>query len=251
MAPAHLDHAELLATITAETARLSGALAAAGLDAAVPTAPGWNTARLARHVGDAHRWAEAVVRTRATEFVAVTSLDDRTPPDDHDGVARWLASGAQRLVAALDEAGPDTEVWSWAQQPSSGFWARWAVHETLLRRVDVELAAGLAVTVDPGPAVDGVGHWLDVLALTDDGAHPLRGDGETVHLHATDGHGEWTLTRTPDGLRWAEGHARGDAALRAAAADLLLVLTGRRPVDGLDVRGDRAVLDALLADTEF
>jgi uncharacterized protein (TIGR03083 family) len=249
--PAPLDHTDLLTAITTETARLSAALGVAGLDAPVPTVPGWHTARLARHVGDAQRWAEAVVRTRATEFVAVTGLDDRTPPDDADGVAQWLVSGAQRLVAALTDAGPDTQVWSWAEQPSSGFWARWAVHETLLRRVDAELAAGLPVVVDPALAVDGVGHWLDVLALTDDGAHPLRGTGETVHLHATDHDGEWTLTRTPDGLRWEPGHARGDAALRAPAADLLRVLTRRRTLGGLDVLGDRAVLDDLLADTDF
>lgn len=251
MEHAPLRHTERLAAITTETDRLSAAVARAGLDAAVPTAPGWPAARLARHVGDAHRWAEAVVRTRASEYVAITALDDRTPPDDADGVGQWLAAGAQRLVDVLAEAGPDTEVWSWAGQPSSGFWARWAVHETLLRRVDAELAAGVAVGVDPGLAVDGVGHWLDVLALSDDGAHPLRGRGETVHLHATDHDGEWTLTRAADGLHWAPGHARGDAALRAPAADLLRVLTRRRDLDGLEVFGDRAVLDALLADTDF
>lgn len=251
MAEKDTAHALQLAAIMAETGRLADALDTAGLDAAVPTTPGWHTARLARHVGDAHRWAEAVVRTRSSEFVAITSLDDRTPPEDVTGVAQWLTAGAQRLVAALDEAGPDTEVWSWAQQPSSGFWARWALHETLLRRVDAELAAGLAVTVDPALALDGVGHWLDVLALTDDGTHPLRGDGETVHLHATDRDGEWTLTRTPGGLAWASGHAKGDAALRASSQDLLLVLTRRRGLEGLDVFGDRAVLEELLADTDF
>lgn len=246
-----MQHAQRSAAITAETDRLAAALARTGLEAPVPTAPGWHAARLARHVGDAQRWAEAVVRTRATDFVAVTSLDDRTPPDDADGVALWLAAGAQRLVDTLAEAGPDAEVWSWAEQPSSGFWARWALHETLLRRVDAELAAGVEVELDPAVAVDGVGHWLDVLSQTDDGAHPLRGHGETVHLHATDHDGEWTLTRTPDGLRWEPGHAKGDAALRATAGELLLVLTRRRSLDGLAVFGDRAVLDALLADTDF
>lgn len=251
MADKGAAHAHRLTAITAETDRLAHALGTAGLEAAVPTTPGWHTARLARHVGDAHRWAEAVVRTRSSEFVAITSLDDRTPPEDVTGVAQWLTAGAQRLVAVLDEAGPDTEVWSWAEQPSSGFWARWALHETLLRRVDAELAAGLDVAVDPALAVDGVGHWLDVLALTDDGTHPLRGGGETVHLHATDHDGEWTLTRTPGGLVWANGHAKGDAALRAPAQDLLLVLTRRRGLEGLEVFGDRAVLEELLADTDF
>lgn len=246
-----MEHPHRLEVIVTETDRLGAALVDAGLDAPVPTAPGWHTARLARHVGDAQRWAEAVVRTRASEFVAVSSLDDRTPPDDVAGVAQWLAAGAQRLVDALVEAGPEADVWSWGDEATSGFWARWALHETLLRRVDAELAAGREPVVAADLAVDGVDHWLGVLALTDDGEHPLRGSGQAVHLHATDTVGEWILTRAPEGLRWAHAHSKGDAALRAPAHQLLGVLTRRRGLDGLEVFGDRSVLESLLAATPF
>ncbi len=36
------------------------------------------------------------------------------------------------------------------------------------------------------------------------------------------------------------GHAKGDAAVRGPAADLLLWLWGRRPLDGFEVFGDRS-----------
>jgi hypothetical protein len=42
-------------------------------------------------------------------------------------------------------------------------------------------------------------------------------------------------------------HAKADVAARGPAADLLLVCWRRRPVDTVDVVGDRTVLDAWLS----
>jgi hypothetical protein len=44
-------------------------------------------------------------------------------------------------------------------------------------------------------------------------------------------------------------HAKGDAALRGPAADLLLALWHRLPLDDLDVVGDRAVAERFVART--
>lgn len=237
-------------SLARETRRLADAVVAAGLDTEVPTAPGWDVARLARHVGHAHRWAEAVVRTG--EPVAPTAVDDRTPPmdaeGDADGVAAWLHSGADQLQRALDAHHPGTEVWSWSDEATPAFWARWAVHETLLRRVDVELAAGLPAVVDPATAVEGIDHWLGIVTLDDGGVHPLAGTGEAIHLHATDAAGEWLLTRGADGPTWSHGHTRADVAVRGPVADLLLVLLRRSDVGSVQVLGDAVVLTDLLAD---
>ncbi len=233
-------------SLARETQRLADAVVAAGLGTAVPTAPGWDVAHLARHVGHAHRWAEAVVRTG--EPVAPTAVDDRTEPRDADGVAAWLRSGADRLQRALDAHHPGTEVWSWSDEATPAFWARWAEHETLLRRVDAELAAGLPPTVDPTTAIEGIDHWLGIVTLDDGGGHPLAGSGETVHLHATDAAGEWLLTRGADGPTWSHGHTRADVAVRGPVADLLLVLLRRADVGAVEVLGDAAVLTDLLAD---
>ena len=56
----------------------------------------------------------------------------------------------------------------------------------------------------------------------------MRGDGQTLHFHATDAPGEWLARREQDGIV-AGTHARqGDVAVRGPAADLLLVISRRR-----------------------
>ena len=61
----------------------------------------------------------------------------------------------------------------------------------------------------------------------------------SVHLHCTDADGEWTVAAGSDGqVEVTREHAKGDAALRGTAADLLLVLTQGLPVDAVAVFGD-------------
>ena len=48
------------------------------------------------------------------------------------------------MLAALESAADDTPVWNWTTQspgPAS-FWSRRLAHETLIHRVDIELAQG-------------------------------------------------------------------------------------------------------------
>ena len=52
--------------------------------------------------------------------------------------------------------------------------------------------------------------------------------GGTVHLHCTDVPGEWTFTARGTTFEATGGHAKADVALRGPAAELLLVLWGRR-----------------------
>ena len=68
----------------------------------------------------------------------------------------------------------------------------------------------------------------------------------TLHLHRTDGDGEWLLSSAGDQLVVGHEHAKGDAAARGTASDLNLLVWGRRQPT-LEVFGDEAVLDAWLA----
>jgi len=74
----------------------------------------------------------------------------------------------------------------------------------------------------------------------------LGGSGETLHLHATDIEGEWLVTLQSDHITIDRGHAKGDAAVRATAIDLLLFVWGR-DLGGLEHFGDHAVIDRLFA----
>ncbi len=80
------------------------------------------------------------------------------------------------------------------------------------------------------------------------GRAPLGG---SVRLHATDADGQWLVTETGDGLQVTRGHAKGDAAARGLAGDLLLLLWRRRGDGDVEVHGDAAVLDRLLARTDL
>ena len=75
-------------------------------------------------------------------------------------------------------------------------------------------------------------------------ATPLNG---TVHLHCTDGEGEWFIAT--DGTVERK-HEKGDVALRGSASDLLAALQGRVDIDDLEVFGDPAIARNLIESLE-
>lgn len=237
------------AALTADTERFAEVVGGADLATRVPTCPRWTLAQLAAHTGVAHRWVAAIVAERATRAVPEPASDAPSGPTE---LAAWLRDGAARLSAVLREAGVNTPVWSWSADHRAGFWLRRMANETLVHRVDAELAVGCSPVVAADAAADAVSEWFWLLA--GEGAE-LRGDGETLHFHATDDGlgeaGEWLVHRTPDGVTWEHGHAKGDVAVRGSAAELMLVLARRAPVSTVTVFGDGALLDHWLSQTAF
>jgi uncharacterized protein (TIGR03083 family) len=243
--------------LRAETERIAEVLRAADPSTPVPTTPEWTLARLAEHVGHGQRWAATIVERRLVEPIPNADIDDARMPDDPDGRTAWLVAGARRLADAVRDAGPDAPVWTWAADRTAGFWLRRITHDTLVHRLDAELAVGRAVELAPDIAADGVSDLLMVFE-TLSGDHPdpilagLRGTGQTLHFHATDAGlgeaGEWRARRDPSGVAWEHGHGRADVAVRGRALDLLLLLSRRAAPGavGVEILGDRAVLDAWL-----
>ena len=78
------------------------------------------------------------------------------PPDDLAGLARWLRDGAGELVEAIRTVGPQTPVWSWADDQRVGFWARRMVHEIAVHRADIELALGHRFALEAELAADAI-----------------------------------------------------------------------------------------------
>ena len=62
-------------------------------------------------------------------------------------------------------------------------------------------------------------------------------------MHRTDGDGEWMLKGDGDRVVVTEEHAKGDAAVRGSAEDLLLWIWGRSS-EGVEILGDTEVADA-------
>ncbi|AEW93780.1 MULTISPECIES: maleylpyruvate isomerase family mycothiol-dependent enzyme [Streptomycetaceae] len=257
-----LDHDAYLSQLTAEADRLREVLRDADPGAHVPTCPDWSLAELIGHLGGVHRWVTQVVTTRAQEPLRRDLVAGDEPPKDAEGLARWLGDGVTPLVAALREAGPDTRVWSWAGVPTTAFWSRRMVLETLVHRADAAIALQRPYDAPAELAADAIDEWLELMASESalrfrPQLAELRGDGERLHLHATDApaqlNAEWVVERTPQGITWRREHAKGDVALRAPLTDLFLAFHRRLPLDHerLEIIGDRALLDHWLEHTAF
>ncbi|HEY3608242.1 MAG TPA: maleylpyruvate isomerase family mycothiol-dependent enzyme [Pseudonocardiaceae bacterium] len=223
----------------------------------VPTCPEWTLRELIRHVGRAYYWVTAILSSGSTSPTPLDDVPDGDLPERTDQYGDWVRAGATRMVDAAAAAGPDAAVWTWAGDGGAGFWLRRITHETVVHRADAAIAVGRDFTVAPDLAVDGITEQFEILpaiATYRRTLAQLAGTGQTLHFHATDADdGEWLVRRIPDGFTWAHGHAKADVAVRATAADLLLLLSGRTPADGpgVEIFGDDALLAHWLEHTKF
>jgi uncharacterized protein (TIGR03083 family) len=233
-----VEHAVYVEAIRREGAALAAAARDAGVDATVPSCPDWTIADLLSHLGRIHQWVAGIVTERRQERGTHWS-EIAAPP----AAARleWFEGGVKLLADALAASGPNVVVWTWTPDTTAGFWARRQSYETTIHRVDAQLASNPPDPVDRERAVDGIDELLDLIPYWP-WADRVRGGGETVHVHCTDGAGEWFARLNPDGLVVTREHAKGDVAVRGTASDLLLGLYGRVSLDALDVIGDASVL---------
>ncbi|WP_432105481.1 maleylpyruvate isomerase family mycothiol-dependent enzyme [Streptomyces sp. bgisy091] len=255
-----LAHERYCDEILTQTALLGALLDGADITRRVPTCPDWTLRDLVVHVGGAHRWVGEIVRGRAAEDIP----EDRVPgiggPEGEgtEALRTWLSDGASATVEALREAGPDTEVWTWAWERRTAFWARRMAHETAVHRADAALATDTPFEVAPDLAADTIDEWLQIVAFAQAGGDPeaaeLRGGGRSLHLHATDVPGaEWLIEFGEEAFTWRAAHAKATVALRGPLTELMLAFNRRQKPDegGLEVLGDRALLDFWLDRSSF
>lgn len=256
-----LSHDRYCAEITAQSELLSSRIEGTDLAVPVPTCPGWTIGHLVRHVGRVQRWAERIVRTRATGPLPVEPV----PADlDEDAavLGPWLVKGAEQLVDALREAGPDTPVWTPVAGGTTAFYARRFTHETAVHRADATLAVGADFALDQDVALDAIDEWLELGSLPMHfEIHPwtreLLGPGRTLHLHATDtpaeATAEWVVDLTGDALVWRRAHEKAAVAVRGPLVDLLLLVYKRRPArsENIQILGDAGLLDFWLERVSF
>jgi uncharacterized protein (TIGR03083 family) len=230
--------------LIAENARLVDLVGEVDHAVPIPSCPGWDVTKLLRHVGRGHRWAATMIETRATERLDPREVPGGKPPADLAGTLDWLRDSAATVPAAVDATGADVPVWTFTGPKPAEWWIRRRLHEETVHRADLLLALDREVDLDPELAVDGLSEWLDLLVAR-------GGVSADLHLHATDVQGEWTIRPDGDGMAWEPGHGKAAAALRGPAARLLLVMLRRVPVERVELFGERAVVDDLLANSGF
>lgn len=225
-----------------------------GLDAAVPSCPGWTVRDVVNHMGMLQRQKAFVVGEDRTdnEFV----LD---PPGDD--LLGWFREGTELLVKVLKSTSPEAKRWSWFPSgQTAGFWCRRISQETLIHRVDVELAHNAVTTVDEDMATDGVDEALVVFLMRKPSWVTITPSDSFIRLKTPQR--SWLLqeadmsgkTRSgpelsgPAIVLQDSGHGSPVACeISGAASALDLWLWGRGDLSNLVVTGDASHADRLRA----
>ncbi len=251
--------------IERETLRFAEVVRGADPGTAVPSCPGWTLADLTRHVGALQRWFSTLLTGLVQEPPRSRDVELGLPEQAAE-YADWVAGGVPAVGAVLRATDPQAAMWAWGEDQHARFWARRMLFETFVHRVDAESAVGLESDIDPVLAADGVDEFLVNLPYAGvfaPAVAKLRGTGETIAFQCADAAGgtgeQWRVRLEPDGFRLApragaaDAPSEAQAVVRGRAADLLLLLYGRRSYEetAFDVSGELPVLDHWFAHTAF
>ncbi|WP_244170135.1 maleylpyruvate isomerase family mycothiol-dependent enzyme [Amycolatopsis tolypomycina] len=166
-----LSHDRLAVALVTEADLFSVVIAGADPDVRVPTCPEWTLRDLTRHVGVAYHKSAAIIASRPTGYVPFEAVTIDEPPA-FETLGAWLRDGAERLVAAVTEVGPETPTSTWTPDRRAGFWTRRLTHETVVHRADATFATGAPYDVDADLAADGIAEGLDLVAVFSRLQHP-------------------------------------------------------------------------------
>ena len=229
--PTELTLDEHLAALRRSGAALRDAASSAGLEAQVPTCPGWNVADLVTHQGMVHRWAAATLRLESDHQTTDSVAAAAAAPD----LLEWYSAGLDALIATVTAAAPDVQATVFLNDAPAPrqFWARRQAHETTIHGVDA-ISARLGrwpgaedVTIDPALAADGIDELLTGFVTRGKGrlhtAEPC-----TLLVRIADTGQAWTLRISEGPLVTTPGATDApDAVFTGSAVQLYLSLWNR------------------------
>jgi uncharacterized protein (TIGR03083 family) len=249
-----MERSRLLECLAADVARLRE-VAASNLTAAVPSCPGWTVADLVRHVAE--------VYLHKVECMRLNASPDPWPPADlaSEDPIELLDRAYAELAgefAARDAASP-SRTWHEPDQ-TVGFWIRRMAQETVIHRLDAELALGVPVAAIPEDlAVDGIDEVLKLFAGY--GSHVWLEDFEPVLAGAkgrtvivgVDGGPGWLVRIEATGVDVSDADPAAaastavDGTVSGSAVGVLRWLWARESagVSDVQVEGDEATLTEL------
>ena len=161
--------------------------------AAVPTCPGWTVADLIRHVGEVYLHKTQAMRD------GVEPADWPPPRIAGESPRDLLEQAYADLRGELDASSPADPAGTWyGPDQTVGFWIRRMAHETVIHRIDAELATGQPVAPIPDDlAIDGIDELLRVFL-----AYSVAEWGDDFSDILDDSPGE-TVSLRADGAAWA------------------------------------------------
>ncbi|HEX2419673.1 MAG TPA: maleylpyruvate isomerase family mycothiol-dependent enzyme [Micromonosporaceae bacterium] len=150
-----MEMSRYLACLWHDAARLR-AIAVDNLELSVPSCPGWTVADLIGHVAEAYQ--------HKTECIRQGKLPKPwpPPPTGEEPVERFDRSLSE-LLAEFDKHQPTDAAGTWyTPDQSVGFWIRRMAQETVIHRVDAELAISDVTAIPTDLALDGVDEVLGI-----------------------------------------------------------------------------------------
>jgi len=234
-----VDRTRLLECLAADAARL-GEVAGWDLAASVPTCPDWTVGDLVRHV--ANGYLNVVVRR--LRLPKDWPVQDLTGEQPIPALQRCYAALAEEFASRSDDdrvAGDRETV---------RFWIRRMAQETVIHRLDAELAAGAPVTPIPEDlAADGVGEMLWLFLDHETHAWPENYAGHLVDwggrcLLVSAGTAAWRVSLRTGGAEVSPAGDDGDAdaTIRGEPAAVLMWLYNRAADDAVEVDGDTEMI---------
>lgn len=241
-----MDETRFLECLEADFRRLR-AVAPGVLGETVPSCPGWTGADLVAHVAEVYVEKREAIRTGEVEPTLPAIADD--PLVALDDAYRGLTAE----FAAHEPADPAP---SWYRGTQTvGWWMRRMAQETVMHRVDAELAAGVEPAAIPADlAADGIDEVLVCfLAYASAeypeylGDHLANCDGATVRIDVPEA--SWLVQLGPKEVTVergaADAGADAEAVVRGGADAVLRWLWRRAGNSAVELDGNRGVVGKL------
>lgn len=242
-----MESARLLEALATDFARLREVATTADLNAPVPSCPGWTIADLVRHVGE--------VYLHKVECMRLGSHPEPWPPAGikaEEPVALLDRSYAA-LTAEFAARDPRDAAFTWyGPDQTVGFWLRRMAQETVVHRVDAEIAAGVEITEIPDDvALDGIDEFLVAFVEYGSKTWPdeyggvlAATDGRSVRLETSGA--AWLIRPTPEAVEVRASDVDGAAAVVSGKPPALLLWAWNRTGGGeITTSGDAELVTEL------
>jgi uncharacterized protein (TIGR03083 family) len=247
-----MEASRYLDCLAADYGDLRDAVATVEPAVPVPSCPGWTVADLVVHVSQVYLHKAALMRT-----------GEEPQPWPPPGLAAepplaLLGRSYGELRAEFRAREPGTPAPTWfGPDQTVAFWIRRMAQETVIHRIDAELAARLPITPVPGDlAADGVDEvltvmlaylaqeWPDDFAELPGGHLAVAGGKDAITVSA--GETAWTIRPSPRSVVVEDGVHRDPRLLvQGPPAAVLRWLWGRAGDDAVKLAGDPAWVDYL------
>lgn len=200
----------------------------------------WTSVDLMAHMGQVYAMVNDIIVQEATEPLR-PGPNAVAPTEDFAVLMNWFDERRRDLSYTLSVTDPDLPVWTWGSPSTANFYFRRMAHETHVHLFDLQPDLDVAnLKLDRAILCDGIDEYFDVIL-----PRSIQRLGRTLpdgslHLHCTDGEGEWLVTVDSGVVVKTHEHAKAAVAWRGSPADLLLCCWGR-PRPAIEVLGDAEV----------